>query len=414
MGSLKVYLPKGFDWLFLLTLIGISAVTSFAAAERPLSAFLRDGVERFKRFQIMLVGWIIFSMGISLAGLSHGGAGLDALFKYAALFAVLCVFVSFISVTSSMLERALFASLVITFVILVGLILFRQTEFLVILGDGRIGWLANWPGSVWKIGALIWPAIVWKILRQPTFWNWSFAILACSIMAIDGSRTALLWAILSWVALSVIFAVMRVAKASGLVQLMIVSAILIAYLLIQPLLSLWVTSDLFERIFEFMNGTAASSGPVHSLVIPDSSNQLGGTTTVDRVSTGDISSRLELIKGGWEQAMRSFPWGSGFGVPGVNQSTVTHLTYLQLVGEVGVMGLIGYVLILFAPMYIGLKYVFEKRDSFLERFELLMLPIAILVFFAFTGLFHPISNELNEWAMLLVSVSIIMRYVPIR
>ena len=117
-----------------------------------------------------------------------------------------------------------------------------------------------------------------------------------------------------------------------------------------------------------------------------------------------------MLRAGWEQAVENFPLGCGFGCTGIRVDgvyTVIHMTYLQILGEGGVISLIGYLWFILFPIWQGVKYITEKRELLLERVDTMLAPISVLILYLFIGFFHPLSNELTEWAVVITAVSII-------
>lgn len=322
--------------------------------------------------------------------------------------------------SSALLEKALSITLVISLVPLILLALFRQLDTLVILGDGRMGWLASWPGVIWKIGAFVWPFAVWRCLKKANFINVLLAFGAVLVMALDGSRTSMLWLALVWGALAMIafFARVQTQPVRGHFSLIVVT--LLSFSLIQPVLLGWVSGDYDKLLVQLMEKQTSDHPDTANLSISHTLEETLAApkeTTADRLVKGDNSIRLQMLHTGWQQTVDKFPWGGGFGSTRVDDfgtDSVIHMTYLQLLADEGVLSFIGYLLFILTPLYYGLKFVFEKRELFVERFESMLSPLSVLALFLFMGCFHPLSNELTEWAIVLTAISIVICHVPRR
>ena len=300
-----------------------------------------------------------------------------------------------------MLQKMLNLTLIVSIIPLIILIFFRQLDAIVILGDGRMGWIASWPGGIWKIGAIVWPFALWHCLKKITPFNVLLAFCSILTIAIDGSRTAIIWFAFIWISLTAITIFTKTHTKPLLTHFSLLIITFIMFLLIQPLLLEWVSDQTDQLVAEFVVENQAINTPKEK--------------TVDRLFKGDINIRLQMLNVGWQQTLDNFPWGSGFGSTRIDDygaSSVIHMTYLQLLADTGVISLIGYLLFLLIPVYYGFRFVTEKPGSFAERFELILSPLSILILFLFIGLFHPLSNELTEWAIVLTAISILMNHVP--
>jgi O-antigen ligase len=82
------------------------------------------------------------------------------------------------------------------------------------------------------------------------------------------------------------------------------------------------------------------------------------------------------------------------------------MTYLQVLSDLGVFGFIAYAGVLLYPICLALKNFI--KSGFL-MFNELLLPVSVILIYSFSGFFHPVSNEVSEWFVVLVSIAIIMK-----
>ncbi|MBI6150744.1 hypothetical protein JEP92_01465 [Serratia surfactantfaciens] len=420
LGTIKIYIGGNFNWLIQLMLLSAAVASSLMASPLSPGQTVRARLRNLRNYKPMMIGWLLFMAGIAIAAVMNHGTGLYTLAKYVAfMFALLCLLL-ISPLSSALLEKALSITLVISLVPLILLALFRQLDALVILGDGRMGWLASWPGVIWKIGAFVWPFAVWRCLKKTNFINVLLAFGAVLVMALDGSRTSMLWLALVWGALAMIafFARVQTQPVRGHFSLIVVT--LLSFSLIQPVLLGWVSGDYDKLLVQLMEKHTSNHPDTATLSISHTLKETLAApkeTTADRLVKGDNSIRLQMLHTGWQQTVDKFPWGGGFGSTRVDDfgaDSVIHMTYLQLLADEGVLSFIGYLLFILTPLYYGLKFVFEKRELFVERFESMLTPLSVLALFLFMGCFHPLSNELTEWAIVLTAISIVICHVPRR
>ncbi|MGP2760563.1 hypothetical protein ACTVPB_01840 [Serratia marcescens] len=420
LGTIKIYIGGNFNWLIQLMLLSAAVASSLMASPLSPAQTVRARLSNLRNYKPMMIGWVLFMAGIAIAAVMNHGTGLYTLAKYIAfMFALLCLLL-ISPLSSALLEKALSITLVISLVPLILLALFRQLDTLVILGDGRMGWLASWPGVIWKIGAFVWPFAVWRCLKKANFINVLLAFGAVLVMALDGSRTSMLWLALVWGALAMIafFARVQTQPVRGHFSLIVVT--LLSFSLIQPVLLGWVSGDYDKLLVQLMEKQTSDHPDTANLSISHTLEETLAApkeTTADRLVKGDNSIRLQMLHTGWQQTVDKFPWGGGFGSTRVDDfgtDSVIHMTYLQLLADEGVLSFIGYLLFILTPLYYGLKFVFEKRELFVERFESMLSPLSVLALFLFMGCFHPLSNELTEWAIVLTAISIVICHVPRR
>lgn len=426
LGTIKIYIGGNLNWLLQLMLLVVAVASSLAASPFSMMQTIRERLYRLRGYKLMLFGWLLFMTGIAIAAFMNQGVGLYTVAKYLAFMFVLLCLLLISPVSPALLEKALTVTLVVSLVPLIILALFRQLDAMVILGDGRMGWIASWPGVIWKIGAFVWPFAVWRCLKRPSTLNFLLAFGAVLTMALDGSRTSMLWLILVWISLAVIaiFAKAQTKPIRSHLSLLLVTAL--SFSLIQPVLLGWVSGHYDKLITQLMEkkveqvssepGDLSRADANLSLTIEETL-AAPKEATADRLVKGDNSIRLQMLHTGWQQTVDKFPWGGGFGSTRVDDfgaNSVIHMTYLQLLADEGVLSFVGYLLFILCPLYYGLRFVTEKRELFAERFEQMLCPLSVLALFLFMGCFHPLSNELTEWAIVLTAISVVISHVPRR
>ncbi|BEL79546.1 MULTISPECIES: hypothetical protein [Serratia] len=427
LGTIKVYIGGNLNWLIQLALLAVAVISSLKASPLSVMQTVRARLSHLRNYKLIVLGWLLFAAGITIAAVMNHGAGLYTLAKYGAFIFVFLCLLLISPLSSALLEKALGVTLIVSLVPLIFLALFRQLDAMVVLGDGRMGWLASWPGVIWKIGAFVWPFAVWRCLKKPSAINVLLAFGAVLTIALDGSRTSMLWLALVWISLAIVAIAGRVPTKPLRAHISLLLVTLLSFSFIQPVLLGWVYGHYDQLIVQLMEkkteqnsnqfGADASGGISFGHALEATLATTPKETTSERLVKGDNSIRLQMLHTGWQQTVDKFPWGGGFGSARVDDfgtSSVIHMTYLQLLADEGILSFIGYLLFLLTPLYCGLKFVFEKRELFVERFEQMLCPLSVLALFLFMGCFHPLSNELTEWAIVLTAVAIVVSHVPRR
>ncbi|EPF2623191.1 hypothetical protein [Yersinia intermedia] len=425
LGTIKIYIGGNINWLIQIMLLLAATATSLAASHFSTGQTLQGRLSRLGDYKPMLFGWLLFMAGIAAASLVNHSLGFYTLAKYLAFMLILAMLVVISPLTPKLLEKSLSAALIVSLIPLILLALFRQTDAMVILGDGRMGWLASWPGVIWKAGAFVWPFAVWRCLKQPHMRNLLLAFSAVLVMALDGSRTAILWIILVWGGLAAIVFACKVHAKPVRSHLGLLLLTILSFSIIQPALLNWVSGHYDLLISKPLYKTEGNINDIPSLVDESTANRLVSgdipslvdESTANRLVSGDNTIRLGMLRVSWQHAVESFPWGGGFGstrLMDFGANSVIHMTYLQLLADDGVLAFVGYLLFLLYPLYRGVRYVISERKLFIERFDTMLCPLSALTLFLFMGLFHPLSNELTEWGIILAALAIVITHVSRR
>lgn len=393
LGSMKIYMRANFDWLILLALL-LPVITHILLYSKLLQVL--SAVAALVKFsKPMFLGLGVFMVGMAVAAFTNNGTGLYAILKYFVISSILILLIM-VGISSVLLEKALILALGLALVPLIFLVAFGIHSWLIILGDGRMGWLAIWPGILWKAGAYVWPFAIWRQIREPGRINYLITFGAALAMALDGSRTSMLWLIMTLGMLFVFSYRSNFISNSVHEYSKIIVIIILAFGLVQPVMLKWASRPHDAAIEEIIS----DSGSLQSSSI--------------RMLNGDTKTRYEMLQVGWRQAIAAFPLGCGFGCTAIFENgnhIVIHMTYLQILGDEGIIGLIGYLLFLLFPLFESGKYIFNGDGFLLEKIDDILAPMSILIMYLFSGLFHPLSNELTEWVIVLAAIATVTCHV---
>lgn len=415
LSSIKMYIGGNLNWVIQIILLGIALMASLAASIVPIKKIIYVKLQYLLHYKLLILGWLLFMSGITIAGIMNHGIGLYTLIKYS-LFIVVFLAMIIISVSPIILEKALSITLMVSLLPLLLLGLLRETDALVVFADGRMGWFASWPGIIWKIGAFIWPLAVWRLLKQPNWINILLAFSSVLVISLDGSRTSIVWMILVTISLIsiTIFIHKRLHRFRTYLCLILVAVV--PFFVIQPTLLGWVSGYYDQYITQSISNTDNALSITSDITL-EKSHKGSNESVAYRLVEGDNSVRLHMLEAGWKTTLEKFPWGNGFGSTRVDDfgtNSVIHMTYLQLLADEGILSLIGYLLFLLTPLYYGVRFIIQNRELFAERFEFMLCPLSIITLYLFIGIFHPLSNELTEWAIVLTAISSVVNYVPYR
>lgn len=382
LGSLKTATSPTWEW-------GIAVVcVAGAMVSRRQDGLSSKNATRFLN-SAFLPGALAFCTAIVVAGILNHTAWTVPVAKYAVIFA--CTYgLSRAAVTPRQVALGLLVLLASSDV---GFVIFAifEPKNLVILGDGRAGWALAWPGVFWKSGIFLepWLLLGWTLYGKQS--NLTFLLAASSTVALDGTRTGLIIETIFVVATVVIVIVKgEASRLHCFIRfLLAIAVILVSHFAIQPLVL---------RVIE-----------AGQAIQPSVDSERAASAL--RLLQSDPT-RVGMDKAALNGALRHLPFGSGFGSTTVSvdgEPVVVHMTYLQILSDLGVLGLLGY----FYLMAIPCLEAFRGRTiagADLSGLRDFLLPIAVVAAMSVAGLWQPISDEPSEWGVVAVSVAALARY----
>jgi len=128
--------------------------------------------------------------------------------------------------------------------------------------------------------------------------------------------------------------------------------------------------------------------------------------------------RLRMVTGAIEKIMQSPFFGGGIEstvVMTVGGPMVAHLSYLQVWGDYGLIGILLFVAIMLIPISGLLRRHFAllSQTTLTEKAGLLCAAV-IVVSSVLYGFMHPLSSEFSEWAPYLIALCVTMTFSPAR
>ena len=315
-----------------------------------ISAFLISSIynssmetyyQGIKLIVIFIIGWLIF----------ENSNNIDQEF-----ILINCFYVIWISLSVYLVSKYIFPS------------------YHVVLGDGRQGSILAYPGVLWKVGAFF-SIIIFSRYVSLDKLNLKLLLTYLAgllLVVLDGSRTGFIW-----ISFSTIFLLIMRAFKQG--KLFCFSEFNVLALSIICATVYWIKS------------ANESNQELSTFFLP-----------FERLVGGD-SVREKMITDAWMQADKCLPLGCGFGSAvtwTADQSMVVHNAYLALLVDVGVLGLGGFLMIVFGPFFILInsflldKNILNRKNSYFTAGAGLG-----VAGFCFTMMIHPLSTEMSEWGL---------------
>lgn len=273
--------------------------------------------------------------------------------------------------------------------IAVGLFLFLISkfylrEFYVELGDGRQGSQFAYPGVLWKTPVFFIGFIVAGIVFGTG--NKLLSLLALLgglfLLKSDSSRTGFL--ILAMVALLFVVLCAYLKPKSTIIGSLVLGVCGIGLLIL------------------YSGGFVFFSHAEEPLVI-------------NRLAAGDPI-RAKMLADGIVHVQQCFPFGCGFGTATTqvnDENMVVHNAYLSSLGDLGVLGFTGMIMLMFAPVFFFLGKIMTFRSQDIKSNKDLAYSIAAfggVLGYALLMMLHPFSTELSEWGIWAVMVSLLSTF----
>lgn len=329
----------------------------------------------------------VFALGLSCLGLSFFISSLVNVSGYTAYQGVKLIFIgglgwaiyyAFRSVAVPVFINASILSLMASVIFYVVSKYFFGYPFLVTLNDGREGDLIAFPGVLWKGGVFFLPFIIADCIEKKSIniFNGMGIVSGLYLICVDGSRTGLIWACLSIVALVLLFFYRYDS----------------------------VRSFVSRNKFKFFSVIFSCLLAIVFLV---------KGVAYSRLLSGDPV-RVQMFFDAIGHARECFPFGGGFSTavtftPG--GYIVIHNAYLSSVGDIGVLGFLGVFMLFVSPIVLMVKDVDILCSAQAKEGAYLVASLLGVLGFYFSWVFHPLTTEMSEWGILFVMFSLLSFFV---
>lgn len=354
-------------WLFWLSIAGIYLQLKQEIRQKKISLEIK----------ILVIGFIVMLYGFIIASIAN--QDVHTLYQGFKLFVILIIGLCIIKISQSLTRN----DIVIICSLVVGLSFFAflfVKYFLpplhLVLGDGREGTFLAAPGTLWKAGCFFSAFALAHYLssKKPALGSLIIFSMGSFLVLEDGSRTGFLWLLIST-------SILITARIVSIRQKLTMTGI--------ALIGFCITFVTYLVIF----------GPADNLA---SSAILG----FERLTQGD-GARLDMLITGIRQAEACLPFGCGFGATvSETYGMVVHNAYLGALGDVGILGLIGFVLISITPFFAF--YLKSQRGREAGFGSVSYVPLAALIGsagFIFNENLHSFRTEMSEWGLFFLMLS---------
>ncbi len=254
----------------------------------------------------------------------------------------------------------------------------RETGFL------RGSTILNYAGSLYKVGLLVLPFVVWNLIKNNDnkSKNLILLILSIYIISFDGSRTGFISVILilTIYLINIIWNILRGLKFTlkSIIKIFI-------FIIIISILSIFYYQKLLDT-----NSVKRGLETINLFFKLNFDNFL---VQADPVRGQMILDSISKIKN------YSFLIGQGFGTTTTN-GIVIHNAYLQVFADLGIFPFICLLILIIYPIAFGFQKI---------KYDNSMLPtILLLLVFSFIISLHPLSVQPTDWSFYLIPLSILM------
>jgi len=365
--SLITPLGYWFLWLFWLSIAGIY----LQLKQEILSK--KNSLE----ITILVIGFIVMLYGFIIASIAN--QDVHTLYQGFKLFVILIIGLCIIKISPSLTRNdiVMISSLAVGVSFFAFLFIkYFLSPLHVVFGDGREGTFLAAPGTLWKVGCFFSAFALAHFLSSKKLALGSGIIFLMGVILVleDGSRTGILWLFIS-------------------------TSILIAARIVNIRQKLTFTGIGVIGFCILFIAYLAIFSPVDNVV---SSAMLG----FERLMLGD-SARLDMLTSGLRQVDACLPFGCGFGATvSDTYEMVVHNAYLGAVGDIGIIGLSGFVLISITPFF---AFFLKNRRVHEAGFgSVSYVPLAALLGsagFVFNENLHSFRTEMSEWGLFFIMFS---------
>lgn len=392
-----------FSALFLLPQIG----------KAPKEGGFDLKILRSKSCKYFIFGSALFVLWIAINALIHPETlylSVKYVLKYLVMTSMVIAF-SLSSLNAEFLLKAMANALILFFISL--LVIFNipaLSDMIIVFPSPRIGLGLSiaLPGVFYKLSMYMAVACIflygYSLKKKYLF----IALMAGIIINFDGSRTALLWLMIGPILAFILGYFYRLKQVNKGYFLLPILALWLA---------MWVPTSL-KTVFL----TNLSSHPQYS-----QADDLAQQKTTDKSSKAfqryaptalkrsvDDPIRPTMLSVGLHRSIDEFPFGGGLGSTKVEfpkgKQMVVHNLYLQLLGDLGIIGFIAYALI-FSPLLFAMRHLYKQGHLIDDGQKIAVLGVmGIILCYLFKSLLHPISNDLTDLGFILLAMATLIRW----
>jgi O-antigen ligase len=261
------------------------------------------------------------------------------------------------------------------------------------MAPDRWGTLLNYPGSLWRVAITVWVFAAYLLVRRRSLASVGLLAASSVLVYADGARTGILILLAGAVYLVFVIA----AEADRLRRALIVCGAGIALLALAVTFSGIVSAEPDSKPEGVLERVAQLSGSVEE-------GRYEGLETADVI-------RYQMLQD-VVAAIRNHPL-LGTGIETTMTETFVgpmpvHMMYLQVWADLGIVGLVAYVWLLWgwiASMPAAMRAIRLLSDPS-ER-AVYYNALFLLLMYGLIGFFHPLSTEWSEWIVFVVPYALV-------
>lgn len=261
------------------------------------------------------------------------------------------------------------------------------------MGLNRWGTILCWPGSLSRVASSVWVYSAYLVVKRRSPTSLGLLIGSSLLVYFDGSRTALVLLLVGALYIALVLA----AEAGQLRRAIFAGAMGIGILVI----AIGNSGVLSQPT------SASETGAVGRVGEAVSSFELAGVEGLGATDLVRYQMLLDVI-----EKIGAHPL-FGTGVETTFSETIlgpmsTHMTYLQVWGDLGILGVVAYVWLTWAWVRWVPRVLRRIRSSSDPQWRAIHYnALYLLLFFALAALFHPLSTEWSEWVIFIVPYALI-------
>ena len=283
-------------------------------------------------------------------------------------------------------------------------------------------WLTilNWPGSLEKAGLVIFCyALYLTLIGKDFFTHWFLFFVSIILVLFDGSRTGLCVIYLGYFIVPLFILMNDKYKINSKFIVTLCFAIFTFFFANFIKQSITINSLVTTQYEQSSNSLSEKGYSVNS------QNRL--TAFINKLKFGwqglkeSDPIRYRMIQVGLEHIHNNPIFGTGLGtttVPVVDpengkmMDVDVHNSYLQVWGNLGILGFIAFLIIILGWVYYlpDVLISIQKANSAIQK-ALLYNSIFILFYCAINYLTHPLSTEWSEWIMYLIANAFLINII---
>lgn len=347
-------------------------------------------------FRVPLIpGAFLLSLAILLAGFGQPGGPYSIL--QSVKIAVLLIYTSMFFLSAPRYAQIAFRGFLFAIglnVVLVILGLLVMPDLAGMKGIGRWGTILNYPGSLWRVGitGFCYSAYLLSTEQRPAIRHVLLLSACLLLIVVDGSRTGGILVVLGALFLAAAVWMERSGHVLRLVTRMGVIGVVGGAVI----------------MFALSAFTLGERSIIERLELLLEVQQSGG---FENMAQSEV--RYRMIAHALDEIHENPLWGEGIGTTTTPTSVGpmrVHNSYLQTWSDLGILGFVGYLCVVLGwiPLLPRALRGIQAQPQAVSR-AVYYNAIFLLIMYALSGLFHPISTEWSEWIVFLVGYALVVQ-----